>query len=136
MIAAVPKHKKYAVPVYLMLLATVIPTGSEETRRAWNAMKKRNKANGEFIIDHPDKILFAREPAKWFLPGIAALYKAQEIDTGLFINCSDYMNHRGSIEAATSIWTYRDSSVIEVPELRSILLSQSKDVGYCTAKEQ
>ncbi len=134
-IAAVSKHKKYAVPVYLILLLTIIPSGSEETRRAWNTMKKQNKANGEFIVDHPDKILFANEPAKWFLPGVAALYQAQKFDTGLFIDCNDYMNHLESIEAATSIWTYHDDKVIEVPELRSMLLSQSPHVDYCAGKE-
>ena len=130
-IASVSEHKKYFVPIFLLLLASYIPHGALRTKRVWDQMTTKSAAEGLFIVEHTGKVLLTNDFATWFLPGVTELFKAQNQSVGQFVNCRTYKDHLDIIQAANSIWTYDGEKVKEVPELRAMLLNQTPSADYC-----
>ena len=67
------KNPNLVLAGFLIALLLVLPS-TYKTSKLWDANKARYQSDARFYLDHPDRLLYSKLPATWFLYGVHNLY--------------------------------------------------------------
>ncbi|MDJ0835030.1 MAG: hypothetical protein QNK37_00855 [Acidobacteriota bacterium] len=113
------------MPVPAVIFAAVLGLGAWNAAEAWDARKEGYTLDGRFYLAHPDRLLYSKEPAPWFLYGLHRLYRPGEVAhylTWRVDNGTPKEHVLKLLDAYPEIWARDDDGVYRIqPGLPAII---------------
>ena len=121
-IGTLRRQSSRALLMTAMLVASLM--GLQQTARTWTHLKDLQRAEGQFILASPDRVLISQVHAYWFLDGVRTLYPEGEVAQVLSRwNVSQGEAYRAALASSEAVWRYDGRPVREVdPAQRQELL--------------
>jgi hypothetical protein len=69
---------KLFAPAAIFLTAIYLVPKSSDTIHYWNDLKMAYKQEGQFVLEHPNALLYTELPAYWYFQGLKDLYSLNE----------------------------------------------------------
>ena len=109
----------------LVLASLLIGAGALATSHRWDNLKTEAETEARFYLDHPDRLLYSKLPAPWYLFGIHELYLSgqprhylsRRVDgatTDEFI--------REKLNGVHQIWVNREGTYVLDEDLPAVIL--------------
>jgi hypothetical protein len=116
-------RRRTVIAVAAVAAAVILP-GGIATARNWDASKAEYRREARFYLEHPDRLLYSRLPAPWFLWGVHELYRPDEPPHYITWRL-DRITSRADVASRSldvdGVWVFDDGSYGADPELLAII---------------
>jgi hypothetical protein len=96
----------------LACVALIVVPGGFVTQHKWHASMLRYKAEGQYYLAHPDRLIYSELPASWFLPGLDQMYELQPHSV---VAGTAHLDE--SFRRFATMWRYEGGEFVEDPAL-------------------